>query len=148
MYSNISLLACHICLFVSYNKHVEKMNEDDVYKMCKIKKSIVSTISFIWFTISWWRHRMEKFFALLALCVRNSSALVNSPHKDQWRRALVFSLICVWINGWVNNREASDLRCYRAHYDVTLMCSVWSIFRWIHCGFSKTICHVCYQNIT
>ena len=32
-----------------------------------------------------------------------------------------FSLICVWINGWVNNREAGDLRRYRAHYDVTVM---------------------------
>ena len=46
---------------------------------------------------------------------------VNSPHKGQWRGALMFSLICVWINGWVNNREASDLRRYRAHYDVTVM---------------------------
>ena len=26
---------------------------------------------------------------------------VNSPHKGQWRRALMFSLICAWINGWV-----------------------------------------------
>ena len=33
----------------------------------------------------------------------------------------MFSLICVWINGWVNNREASDLRRYLAHYDVTVM---------------------------
>ena len=46
---------------------------------------------------------------------------VNSPHKGQWRGALMFSLICVWINGWVNNREAGDLRHYRAHYDVTRM---------------------------
>ena len=46
---------------------------------------------------------------------------VNSPHKGQWRGALVFSLICVWINGWVNNGEAGDLRRYRAHYDVTVM---------------------------
>ena len=29
-----------------------------------------------------------------------------------------FSLICVWINVWVNGREAGDLRRYRAHYDV------------------------------
>ena len=46
---------------------------------------------------------------------------VNFPHKGQWRGALVFSLncqLCVWINGWVNNREAGDLRRYRAHYDV------------------------------
>ena len=46
---------------------------------------------------------------------------VNSPHKRQWRGALLFSLICVWINGWINNREAGDLRRYRAHYDVTVM---------------------------
>ena len=46
---------------------------------------------------------------------------VNSPHKGQWRGALMFSLICAWINGWVNNREAGDLRRYRAHYDVSVM---------------------------
>ena len=33
----------------------------------------------------------------------------------------MFSLICVGINGWVNNREAGDLRRYHAHYDVTVM---------------------------
>ena len=42
-------------------------------------------------------------------------------HRWQWRGTLMFSLICVWINGWVNNREAGDLRRYRAHYDVTVM---------------------------
>ena len=42
---------------------------------------------------------------------------VNSPHKGQWRGALMFSLICPWINGWVNNRGAGD----GAHYDVIVM---------------------------
>ena len=28
---------------------------------------------------------------------------VNSPHKGQWRGALMFSLIWVWIDGWVKN---------------------------------------------
>ena len=46
---------------------------------------------------------------------------VNSPHKGQWRGALMFTLICARINGWVNNREAADLRRYRGHYDVTVM---------------------------
>ena len=46
---------------------------------------------------------------------------VNSPHKGQWRRALMFSLIFAWINGWVNNRKAGDLRRNRAHYDVSVM---------------------------
>ena len=50
---------------------------------------------------------------------------VNSPHKGQWRGALMFSLICVWINDWVNNGEAGDLRRYRAHYDVTVMICSW-----------------------
>ena len=49
---------------------------------------------------------------------------VNSPHKGQWRRGLMFSLICVWINSWVNNREAGDLRRYRAHFDVTVMIKI------------------------
>ena len=46
---------------------------------------------------------------------------VNSPHKGQWRGALMFTLICVWINGCVNNREAGDLRRYCVHYGVTVM---------------------------
>ena len=41
--------------------------------------------------------------------------------KGQWRGALTFSLICAWINGWVNNHEAGNLRCHCAHYDVTVM---------------------------
>ena len=33
----------------------------------------------------------------------------------------MFSLICAWINGWVNNREADNLRRHCAHFDVTVM---------------------------
>ena len=39
---------------------------------------------------------------------------VNFPHKGQWRGALMFSLICTWINGWVKNAEAGDLRRHHA----------------------------------
>ena len=49
---------------------------------------------------------------------------VNSPHKGQWRRALMFSLICALNKTWVNHREASDLRRHRAHYDVIVMYQV------------------------
>ena len=41
---------------------------------------------------------------------------VNSPHKGQWRWALMFCLICASINGWVRNGEAGDLRRHRTHY--------------------------------
>ena len=62
-------------------------------------------------------------------------SLVNSPHKGQWRGALMFSLICVWRNDWENNREDGDLRRYRAHYDVIIMISIHATImaasRWI-----------------
>ena len=57
----------------------------------------------------WWRHQTEKFSALLAICVGNSPVAGEFPAQSQWRGALMFSLICVWMNGWVNNREAGDL---------------------------------------
>ena len=46
---------------------------------------------------------------------------VDSLHKGKRRGALMFSLICAWINGWLHNRGAGDLRRHRDHYDVTVM---------------------------
>ena len=46
---------------------------------------------------------------------------VNSPHKGQWRGALMFSLIWARINGSANNGEAGDLRRRCAHHDVNVM---------------------------
>ena len=46
---------------------------------------------------------------------------LNSPNKGQWHGALMFSLICTWVNSWINNREAVDLRCHHTNYDVTAM---------------------------
>ena len=59
---------------------------------------------------------------------------VNSPHKAQWRRALMFSLICAWINAWVNNREAGDLRRHRVYYDATVMAKEWSLLKVWECN--------------
>ena len=60
---------------------------------------------------------MGTFSASLATC----AGTVNSPYKGQWRGAVLFYLICAWINGWVNYREAGDSRRHRAYYDVTVM---------------------------
>ena len=46
---------------------------------------------------------------------------VNSPHKGQWRGALMFCLICAWINCWLNNHQGGHLRHHPAHYDVIVM---------------------------
>ena len=56
-----------------------------------------------------WKH-FQRYWTFV-LGIHRSS--VNSSHKSQWRGA--FSLICAWINAWVNDREAGDLRRHRAH---------------------------------
>ena len=106
------------------------------------------------FSGQWWRHQMETF----------SVSPVNSPHKGQWRGTLMFSLICVWINDWVNNREAGDLRRYRAHYDViviatnvlgkwgfaaTMTCNTYGvIYALTSIGFQKFDAHSICQTIS
>ena len=84
---------------------------------------------------------------------------LNSPHKGQWRGALMFSLISAWTNGSVNNRDAGDLRRHRAHYDVTVMTSekLWII--WVNakpqqmsqkasifCTFTTAFCAIFIDN--
>ena len=51
-----------------------------------------------------------------------------APHKSQWRRTLMFSLICAWTNGWTNNRDVGDLRRLRTHHDVIVMIG----HHWLH----------------
>ena len=54
---------------------------------------------------------------------------VRGIHRSRWiphtkasnAEILMFSLICVWINDSVNNREAGDLRRHRGHYGVYVM---------------------------
>ena len=64
---------------------------------------------------------------------------VNSPHKGQWLGALMFCLICAWINSWVNNGEAGDLRRNHTHYDVNAI-KHWScMFCGIYSGFLQNV---------
>ena len=78
---------------------------------------------FTWNLLSaWWRHQMETFSALLAICAGNWPVTFEFPSQSQWPRALMFSLICAWING-----EAGDFRRHRAHYDVTIMYMNWKL---------------------
>ena len=80
-------------------------------------------------------------FRVTGFCAGNSP--VNFPHTDQWRGALMFSLICAWTNGWVNNQGADYLRRHRAHYDVTVMwCRIviqWSGQPWDLSAFNASL---------
>ena len=71
--------------------------------------------------VSWWCHQMETFLALLAICAGNSpvSGEFHAQRPVTWSFGVFFDLRL--NKGWVNNREAGDLRRYRAHYDVTVM---------------------------
>ena len=51
--------------------------------------------------------------------------LVDSPHKGQWRRALMFSLMCTRTNGWANNRDVVNLIRQRVYCDVTVITRQW-----------------------
>ena len=72
----------------------------------------------------------------------------------------MFYLICVWINGWVNNRETGDLRCHHAHYDVIVMwkgitmhCFLLELKFWYALFKRKlikkkvTACHMCIYSV-
>ena len=79
------------------------------------------SVAFITLPLPWWHHQMETFFALLALCEGNSPATGEFPSQTPVTRSLDFSLIYDWTNGWMNIRDASDLRHHLAHYDVTVI---------------------------
>ena len=59
-------------------------------------------------------------------------SLVNSPHKGQWRGALMFSLICAWTNSWANHRDAGELR---RHCNVN-----WDILAYLTLAAVRRLC--------
>ena len=65
---------------------------------CHMLSSITKTEVPMQPGLSWWRHQMETV-----------------------TRSFDVFLICTRTNGWVNNREAGDLRHHRAHYDVIVI---------------------------
>ena len=79
-----------------------------------------------WFTISlrmstWWRHQMEIFSALLAICAGNSPVPGEFPAQRPVTRSFDVYFDLRPNKGWVNNGEAGDLRRHRAHCDVIAM---------------------------
>ena len=79
---------------------------------------------FLW--KSWWRHQMETFSALLAICAGNSPISGEFPAQRP-----------VTGNGWVNNRESGDLRRHRAHYDGIVMWRLENVFHFVQTSIYK-----------
>ena len=53
--------------------------------------------------------------------------LTKASESELW---CSFDVCLNWINGWVNSREAGDLKRLRAHYDVIVMCS--GFLKWFY----------------
>ena len=67
---------------------------------------------------------------------------LNSPHNAQWRGALMFFLICAWIKGWVNNREAGDLIRHRTLFNIAMY------LYFLHARLLSWLDAIQYQNKT
>ena len=64
---------------------------------------------------------METFSALLAICAGNSPVTGKFPAQRPVTLSFDIFFDLLWITGWVNSREAGDLKRPRAHYDVIVM---------------------------
>ena len=63
---------------------------------------------------------METFSALLAQYIYTYIYIYEEKHripltKARWCGALMLSLMCAWINGWINSGNAGDLKCNDVH---------------------------------
>ena len=74
-------------------------------------------IRIIHYEVTRWKH-FPRYWPFVRVFYRLP---IDSPHKGQWRGALMISLIWPWTNGWSNYRDAGDLRRHRAHFDATVM---------------------------
>ena len=74
-------------------------------------------------------------FRATGFCAGNSPVTGEFPSQRPVTRIYDVFFICTWINAWVNNREAGNLRRHRAHYDVTVMmtnrCRILRVHWWI-----------------
>ena len=108
------------CWRIVYRLIYESVTHPLIYSSCnRTGTRLVCVQSNNWYHLWWkayihddvikWKH-FPRYWPFVWEIHRSP---VNSPHKGQWRGALMFSLICAWINGWVNHREAGDLRRHR-----------------------------------
>ena len=117
--ASVQHTSCPLCGFYSSGRIFGTFTSDRYHEMvCSVSWLLTLTyISRVHDDVIKWKH--FPYYWPFVRGIHRSS--VNSPYKGQWRKVLMFSLFCAWINGWVNNCEAGDLRRNRANYDVALM---------------------------
>ena len=72
------------------------------------KLTVLKILRFLWNDITWWRHQMETFSALLALCAGNSPDAGEFPAQRPVTRSFDVFFYLRLSKRLVNNREAGD----------------------------------------
>ena len=130
---SFDIMILYVCL-VHILSHFSEVYETDSFRVDRV---IGSGLPWTHDDVIKWKH-FPRYWPFVRGIHRSP---VNSPHKGQWRGALMFTLIYVWINGCVSNRAAGDLRRYCAHYGVTVMPSSSSSIYSIVLG-PRPLCYV------
>ena len=115
--TNLSEILSEIRMF-SFTKTHLKMSSGKWRPFCLGLNVLTHTQ---WYDVPWWRHQMEAFSALLAICAGNSPVTGEFHAQRPVTRSFDVFFDLLLNKRWVNTREAGDLRRYRAHYDVTVM---------------------------
>ena len=128
-------LMCHCDVSLNFMWINNDVNCLEIYNECCAG---LTNIFNLFIFVFWVTYRIQ--WSLLCCCIRyvrvkyDPICVIYELHTTKfhddvikWKHFRVTEgqwhgvLICVWINGWVNDREAGDLRRYRARYDVTVM---------------------------
>ena len=107
--------SCNIIL-VTWRYFCDAIGEYRAAYLCTVQLQYFSGIMHMapsFSALACWRHQMETLSALLALCAVNSPFTGEFHAQRPVTRSLMFSLVCAWINGWLNKGEAGDSRRHR-----------------------------------
>ena len=93
---------------------------------CRAECQTRTLVPLLW-NISWWRHEMETFSALLAICGEYSPVPGEFSTQRPVMRSFDVFFICVGINGWFNTRKAEvqiqiGRKLYISQYSQQLQC--------------------------
>ena len=117
IYIYICVCVCVYYVYMMYGLYVKHITNEQVriiwmsrnHVCCYTSQAITET-TMSWFCQNRGHCRLRMMTSSNGNIFRVTGPLspVNSPNKGQWRGALMFSLICAWINDSVNNRKAGD----------------------------------------
>ena len=95
-----------------------------------------------WRRVSWWRHQVETFSALLAICAVNSPITGEFPAQRPVTRNFDVFFDLSLNKRLRKNREAGDMRRHHVHYEYDVTVMITGMIRYIsyfHTGSANSI---------